>query len=379
MRLLHVFAGPFPTYQGTQALVSQTCRLLSRAGHEVHLLTYAHGDHAPEAGYAIHRIGDWPRFRSVRSGPAPQRPALDLALAGAVRRLTRELQPGAIHAHHYEALAAARLAGARPLVFHLHALLGPELPQYLPRYLRVPAAVAGRLVDRAMPRLANRIVVVSEAIRDRLARAGFDMGRVRLIRPAAEPPDVTPPIRRGTGRRVRATYVGNLDDYQGLDALFDGLGALDWRARSTLRIEIVTASDPAPLRLRIRRLGLEDMVRVSPHGTFEQAWFRLLAADVALVPRHLPGGVPIKLTNALAAGKPVLMDRRLAGELVHGLEAWIVDMRDPSSVATGLKRLAADELLRRRLAEGAAAAARRLHDPALITAALESVYVDLAG
>jgi glycosyltransferase involved in cell wall biosynthesis len=377
MRLLHVFAGPFPTYQGTQALVGQICRLLSEADHEVHLLTYAHGAFEPTGGYTVHRIGDWPRFRSERSGPALQRPALDVALAAAARRLAHEIEPDVVHAHHYEALAAARLAGLRPLVFHLHALLGPELPLYLPIYLRPPAAIAGRIADRALPRLADRIVVVSEAIRDQLSRNKVDLERVRLIRPAAEPPTDDLPTKRSPGRRLRAVYAGNLDAYQGFEALFAGLRMLNWATRSMLRLEVVTASDPDPFLLRVRRTGVEDMVRVVDHGSLDKAWFRLLAADIAVVPRHSPGGAPIKLVNALSAGKPVMVDRRLAGELIHGEEAWVVDMRDPTDVATGLERLTGDELLRRRLSEGAVRAAKRLHDPALITAALLSVYTEL--
>ena len=35
MKLLHLFAGPFPTVQGTQVLIDQTCTLLAEAGHDV--------------------------------------------------------------------------------------------------------------------------------------------------------------------------------------------------------------------------------------------------------------------------------------------------------------------------------------------------------
>lgn len=378
MRLLHVFAGPFPTVQGTQALVGQTCRLLARAGHEVHLLTYAHGSFEPPDDFAVHRVSDWPRFRSERSGPALQRPALDVSLAFASRRLARRIAPQVIHAHHYEALAAVSLAHLRPRVFHLHALLGPELPQYLPPYLRTTASLAGGLADRTLPRLADRVAVVSGGIRDRLATTGIDASRIHLVRPAAETPPAAVPSRRHAGRRLRAVYVGNLDAYQGFDALFSGLREIDWGIRSRLRVEVVTASDAQRFLLDVRRAGLEDVVRVVPHGAVEQAWSRLLGGDIVLVPRHSPGGAPIKLVNALVAGKPVLADRRLAGELGHGDEAWIVDMREPQDVASGLERLISDPALRARLSEGAKRAAARLHDPADCTAALESIYDELA-
>jgi glycosyltransferase involved in cell wall biosynthesis len=381
MRLLHVFAGPFPTVQGTQALIGQTCRLLAAAGHDVHLLCYAHSTFDPPAEITVHRIADRPRFRSERSGPALARPVLDISLGLACRRLTREIEPDLIHAHHYEALTAARLADPlrrRPLVFHLHALLGPELPGYFPRYAGRPAALAGGLADRALPRLADRVIVVSEAIRDRLTGDRIDQDRVRLLRPAAEPP---PPASNSqtTGGRIRAVYVGNLDAYQGIAALFAGLRELPWPTRSRLRIELVTASRAEDLIYETRRDGLEDVVRIVPHGSIDQAWSRLLGADIALVPRHSPGGAPIKLVNALVAQKAVLLDERLAGELRHGDEAWVVDMRDPRAVADGIERLVDDTDLRRRLGIGAGRAAKRLHDPDAHLSKLESIYGELTG
>lgn len=376
MRLLHVFAGPFPTLQGTQTLVGQICRGLAGAGHEVHLLAYAHGRPGGPEPFTVHRVPDRPRFRSERSGLHPAKVPLDLALAAACARLRRELAPDLIHAHHYEALLCARLSDPRrrvPLLFHLHARMGPELGTYLPRPLALPARIAGTALDRLLPQLADAVVTVDPATAGLLIDGGLPARRVSFVPPPALVPPLPAQVPRESGARLRAVYAGNLDGYQGLDGLLEALALLSPASRAALAVEFVTGSDPGALACRIRARGLRDLARVVGHGPFETAWPRIASADIALVPRSSAGGAPIKLVNALAAGQAVLADRAVASHLVHGAEAWLVDMADPRAVAAGLDRLAGDGELRAALGRGAARVAAGLHCPEANTRAIEEI------
>ncbi len=381
MKLLHVFAGPYPTSQGTQTLITQTCRLLARAGHDVHLLCYAHGFGESHEPFKIHRITDFPRFNSERSGPSPKKILLDLSLAHSCASLVRQLEPTLVHAHHYEALAATRLAdpfSRHSLVFHLHALFEPELPTYFPALVEAPTGMLGHAVDRFLPRLADGIVAVSPFIVQRLVENGVRENRIQLIRPPLETlqtsssPKADPRIKP-----IRAVYIGNLDSYQGLEHLLYGLSYLEKDVRKELLVKIVTASESDKFRFEINRLGLEEMVELVPHEDYANARSILEAAHIALIPRALPGGAPIKLVNALAKGKPALVDRQLATELVHGEEVWAIDMRSPSEIAEALTRLIEDGRLRNKLGRGALRAAKRLHDPERYLHNLEQLYANV--
>jgi glycosyltransferase involved in cell wall biosynthesis len=382
LRLLHVFGGPFPTVQGTQALVATTCRLLAAAGHDVHLLCYAHSAFERDEPFSVHRIPDMPAFSCERSGPAWRKIALDVSLAASCRRLAARLCPDAIHAHHYEALFAAALADPfrrTPRVLHLHALMGPELHTYFRPAVARFARVLGNRIDADAPHLADRVLTLDDAARVTLSRGGFPEHRIRVVSiPASPPPGCTPIADRAARARapVRAVYAGNLDAYQGIDVLLAAFRASP-SLRDALELHIITASDARRLEAEISVLGLGGSVRVSPHGSVRDAWLAVAKADIAVVPRSAPGGFPVKLVNALSAGVATIADSAIAGSLVHGVDAWLVDMRAPEDLAAGLEAIASSRELRDRLARGAALAARRLHDPARYIAAIEETYAAL--
>jgi glycosyltransferase involved in cell wall biosynthesis len=378
MKILHLFAGPFPTVQGTQVLIRQTCSLLGETGHDVHLACYAHQAEDTDAPFEIHRVPDWPQFKSERSGPSGRKLLLDLSLARTASKLIKELEPDLIHAHHYEALVAAKVAdptGRLPLVFHMHALFGPELPTYMPYYLNYLAGKMGRAIDNHLPNLADGIAAVDISIVEQLKTIGFPEDQVALVRPAAIP--FAPMAYSTSGpvqEKIKAVYIGNLDSYQGLDNLLNGLTNLDAGAKKRLAVDIVTASDPSELHSDVQRRGLDDLIRVVPHHTPEEAWQRLVCADFAVVPRSLHGGAPIKLINALGSGRPTLVDKTLGKELDNGRETYAVDMKNPSEVAEAIAHLVTDENLRKKLSQGALEAAERLYHPQKSLQALEQLY-----
>lgn len=267
---------------------------------------------------------------------------------------------------------------SRPLVFHLHALMEPELLTYLESSLAPAVNIVGSVLDRFVPHLANRVITVNAWIRSHLISMGFDPDGVVTANPPADvPKNVRTPPRERRDRRLTAVYVGNTDNYQGLDELLAAVGMLEPDTRGRLQLDLVICGDTFRISNKIATHGLADLVRVVEHGSFEDAWGRTTSADFAIVPRHSPGGIPIKLINALAASLPVLADRRIAVDLFDGEEAWLVDMRDPPSVSRGIERMVTDDLLRKRLSVGASRAVERLYPKESYLAIIENVYAPL--
>jgi glycosyltransferase involved in cell wall biosynthesis len=319
MRVLHVAALPFPSPQGTQALLHQMLCAHASAGHDAHLLCYPHG--APStAPYTVHRCAGGGLPASFRSGPSWSKLALDGALALSLRRLVRELRPALVVAHHVEAALLALVCRV-PALFYAHTDLGAELPCYFaPRYA-LPLRLAGTGLDRLLARRMRTLAVSP------LLAAKLDALVPTLPWPAAVP------VRRDQHAHPTALYAGNLDRYQGLDALIAAVAA-----RPKLRWLVATAS---PLREFARAAtAILPRVRFVPLAG-ERARQRAYAAcDFVLVPRAVPGGVPIKLFDALARGVPTIAARAaLAG---YPLEPYcsVVDDDWPSAIDGVLADLA---------------------------------------
>ena len=340
LRILEVGALPFPTHQGTQALIREQCEALARRGHDVHLLVYAHGAFPYDPpGYVVHRLGDWPRERSLRSGPSWRKLGLDLHLAHEIRRLTRRLRPDLVHAHNYEGLAAALLARPRPpVVYHAHTLFGHELPTFLSNPVARSAAwLVGTAMDRLLPPRAELTLAVSPRLVEELLELGHPPGRLECSLPGIDIPDFdvdSRAIRRRLGLAGSEVlcYCGNLDGYQDWQRLVEVMALLTPK-RPDLRLLIITASDGTPVERAMNRRGLGDRLVILPHGTFSDVLEQLHAADVCLLPRCAPGGIPIKLLAYLAAGRPVVSSRSGTAGIDFGDTISVVPDGDTSALA----------------------------------------------
>jgi glycosyltransferase involved in cell wall biosynthesis len=348
LRLLEVAAMPFPSHQGTQALLREQCVALAGRGHEVHLLVYANGAYRyDDPPFTIHRLGDWPRDRSLRSGPSWRKVVLDARLVLEVRRLDAALRPDVVHAHNYEALACCLAARpAAPVVYHAHTLFGYELPTFATgRAARLAAAAAGGLADRLLPPRAALTLAVSPRLVEELLARGHPAARLECSPPGFTPP---PPAAAPDGRRRRRElgldglevvgYSGNLDGYQDLPTLLDAIAHLA-TPRPRLRLLVISASAPEPLLAMAAARGVGDRVRVVAHGDFADALGAVAAADLCAVPRSAPGGFPIKLLAYLAAGRPVVTTRAGAAGLELGAAASVVPDRDPRAMAAVIEWL----------------------------------------
>jgi glycosyltransferase involved in cell wall biosynthesis len=321
-RALHVAALPFPTYQGTQAAIRAMLDAASRVDPNAALFTYATEGYASSTTFAVHRVGDLPRVRSLRSGPSLGKLVLDARMLFELRALVRKLRPRVIVAHHVEAAALALCLRGPKVVFFAHTDLAEELPVYAPSLLGAAARHAGESLDRALVQRAGAVAAISETLRARLCELRDDVQFVPV------PWEVPEPIRAreraasrlslGIGQRVKvALYAGNLDAYQGVELIPRALASLG-RAGVPVSLLLATQSDARAFARSCELHGVpfhhvalgDEQVRRRVHA----------AADLAIVPRLAPGGLPIKLLDALARGVPcAVMPRACAGLALDGL------------------------------------------------------------
>ncbi|MFW5924978.1 MAG: glycosyltransferase [Myxococcota bacterium] len=384
LRTLHVAAMPFPSPQGTQAAVRAMVEALVDAGRETHLLTYGVG--TTPAGpmrftwhKLAHRTGrNVVPVRSLRSGPSIGKVVLDLQLAATLRRLHRRLRPDLVVAHHVEACAAAWLAGARPLLFVAHTALEPELPTYFPRAVARPTAAAGLALDRDLARRADAVAAIAPALADYFERrAGVPP------HPLPVPWTLPEPIRKGERLQARhrfgladtdevGLYAGNLDAYQGWPQVVQAL-ARTAATRPGARLLVATESDPRAVHAAARGQGVAERVRVIGLGDEASRRSAHAAADLALVPRRTPGGLPIKLLDALARGVPTAVTRTATAGLDLEGAALLVNDDDPEALAGAWRAAVQARRATAEVAERGRAYVATRHTPGGFLRALDAV------
>lgn len=381
-RIAVVAACPFPCPRGTPIRIYRTAEALARRGHDVHVVTYHLGEPCEALPFTIHRITDVPTYRKYSPGPSWQKLAvIDPLVVGRLKALLGAPGFDVIYAHHVEGLLLALAARGRrkiPIVFDAHTLLESELPFYRIGLGQRLKARIGRLFDTMLPRLATRIIAVSEEIRRGFEEHSPELaGRITVIPNGVELDtfEINPAAAR-TGSNT-LIYTGNLAAYQGIDLMLRAFAVLRGK-RQDVRLEIVADSGFAQYESLALELGVRDSIDVIPLS-FLDVPKRLAAATVALNPRTQCGGVPQKLLNYMAAGRPIVSFAGSAKHLRHGEDGWVVANDDVGGFADAIDLLLEDRSLARVMGDNAREYVRAQRSWESVGEQIEEVFRDVHG
>ncbi len=348
---------------------------LLQLGHRVHVVAYHIGDPTMPAGVEVHRIRDVPWYRNCEPGPTYAKLLLlDPLLVRTLRRVIRAHGIEIVHAHHYEGLLAAKLSRTAPLpvIYDAHTTLESELPFYplgLPKRM---VRSLGRALDGWLPGRASHVITVSEDIKSRLLElSDISESCIDVIPNGVESFmfDVEETTR---GKHPIVGFAGNLAPHQGIEHLLAAFGRVRAR-RSDARLHIISSSDFEPYAGLAKELGIEEAVELESVG-FSQLPNRLAAADVLVNPRVEATGLPMKLLNYMAAGRPIVSFAGSAVHLEDGKTALTVENGDSDALADAILRLLDDEALADRLGGAVKQQAREEFDWTIRAAKVESVY-----
>jgi len=390
MRVAVVAACPFPFPQGSQVFAGQMAQRLADRGHEVHLLTYGQGRALRDRGYVHHRTPQLPGGAVRRSGPHAMKPLHDLLLFEGVLRLLRSRPFDLVHCHNYEAAVvglAARAIVGTPVVYHSHNMMGDEFPTYFPNgALRGLARRFGGMLDRSVPKRADRVVALCQYTAEKLQRCGVAAERVAVI-----PPGLDDQGRSGAKAPARARlavpensfvvgYCGNLDGYQNLEVLGAALAHL----RSTLpeaelRWLVITHESGRRLERMVNRYRLQSVCRVVSVRNFARARIAMEACDVLVSARRTGSGFPIKMLNYMALGKAIVSAGCGGKAITDDREGLVVADDHPAAMAEALRRLAQDPALGQRLGSAARRCFLSHYTWDAVLPAIEDVYCSLAA
>src|SRR4029077_9647123 len=102
----------------------------------------------------------------------------------------------------------------------------------------------------------------------------------------------------------RVAFAGNLSAYQGVDLLLRAFSIVR-RQLDDVRLMILTDSDFAKYVPLAESLGIHASIDVHNPGYLRLPTY-LQSADILLNPRPACDGIPQKLLNYMAAGRPIV-------------------------------------------------------------------------
>ncbi len=298
-------------------------------------------------------------------------PLAQLRALAALVRLFRAERPDLVHAHMpitgFLGRVAARIAGVPVVAYTCHGFLFNQ-----------DGGLARRGASFAMEWIAGRVTDVFLTVSGAEAR---DARRLRIFAspvtigngrdPAIFRPD---PAARARVRaeigtpagRVVIVAVSRLVRDKGFFELATAMRKVPdaelWvvgdRLSSDRGEDVAGMLDAAGLGQRLRRLGYRHDVPAI-----------LAAADVFTLPSYFEA-LPMSVIEAMLSGLPVVASD-ISGpreQVVHGETGLLVAVRDADALAAGLRRLAGDAALRRRMGQAGRQRALDRFDEARVTA-----------
>jgi 1,2-diacylglycerol 3-alpha-glucosyltransferase len=392
LHIAMVAACPFPANHGTPAGIREAAEAIARQGHQVHIVTYHFGHGKAPQGARIHRIADFGFSRKMVVGPTWQKPLLDLLMVWKLWRVIRREDIDLIHAHNYEGALigyVAKLLTRRRLIYNAINTMGDELPSY--QFLR-PKRLAiwlAHVLDHWVPRLPDRVIAISAELAHFLKARGLNHEKLRVIPLGIDSsafqdiPDSQREAlrtRHGIGDKPLVMYTGILDRFQRIDYLLRAMRVVvDKRpdARLMLVVNVTTDHDLRECQRLLQDLALEPHVDLVPHRSFAEIPLFLAAADVTVVSRPQCPGVPIKLLNYMASGKPIVVFEGSAKGLQHLQHALVVPDHDWRALGYGILTLIQDPATAKRLGQNARQWADEQFSWKTIVGQIEQVYYEL--
>ncbi len=292
IRVLHVINGEY--YAGAERVQDLLAKNLPACGFSV--------------GFACVKPDLFGELRECRDAPlyeVPMGNRFDLRAAARVARIVREGGYRLLHGHTVRTAMVGSIAAAMtgvPLVYHAHS---PASHDSTRRWMN-------RLngwIERWSLRRVCRVIAVSQAMAEHIAREGFEPARIRVV-PNGVPTVAAAPHRAKPGGCWTLGVVALFRPRKGLEVLLEAMGKLRRQGMNVHLRAVGPFASPryaAEIAGHVRRLGLtHDVAWI---GLTRQVTDELAKMDLFVLPSLFGEGLPMVVLEAMTAGVPIVATR----------------------------------------------------------------------
>ena len=381
MRILVLAPQPFYQTRGTPIAVRMLAETLGKAGHDVDLLVYHEGEPVSLDGVTLHRIAPPPLVENIGPGFSVKKVICDVAMALKAMRMARENAYDIIHAVEEASFIARGLEWLTqtPYVFDMDS----SMPQQIAS--AHPAAQPLRPLMDAMEAWAIRgseaTVVVCKALEERVREVAPTKPVLRLEDVSLlDSTEVEEDLRRDFSvEGAMIMYVGNLEDYQGIDILIDAFQVVH-ESKEEVALMIIGGSDDhiEQYRAKAAEQRISEHVHFVGPRPLENLGAYLRQADILVSPRVRGTNTPMKIYSYLDSERPVVATRVRAHTQVLDEEIAMLAEPTPEAMADAIHRLLRNEELRNHLAANARERVAEEYSPKAFRRKLTEFYQSLA-
>ncbi|MFT5113626.1 MAG: glycosyltransferase involved in cell wall biosynthesis [Parasphingorhabdus sp.] len=360
MRILFLAPHPFFQDRGTPIAVKLVLEWMSKAGHEVTLITFPEGQDIKLPGLTIVRVRKIAGANNVKPGFSGKKLIYDGLLWWSARQQLKRQRFDLIHAVEESAFIARQLGSGRkiPYVYDMDSSLAQQMCEKMPA-LDSLSWFFRRAENWAINGAAG-ILPVCRALEEIVsqARPGALIQRLEDIsllpstsQDEAKEVEQLPDVPADS---VRFLYVGNLESYQGIDLMLQSF-ALAVKKNQRLRLCIIGGAKADIETYSSKCEGLSIVAQVAflgPRPAANLASY-LAQADVLVSARSKGINTPMKIYSYLDSGRVVLATRMLTHTQVLDDTISCLVEPDPESMANGMCHLAENASLRQQLSGAA--------------------------
>lgn len=310
-----IIPAAFPGTRGSPARVYDMSNVLFERGIDVSVACYNEGEGKPTK-VPVYRIPRLPFYRNG-IGPSYSRIILDFFLMLKVLKVAYSEKIELFHCHLHEGAIIGLLIGKVlniPVIFDIHSSLEKELLEW--RFIKKSGILRKLIIylDRNIPAWVNYNIALGE----KQIQFYKEINDKIKIKRVSNPTDINffKPAESKLRKQFNLEdkfiigYQGNLTSLQNLDLLVDAAVSIIAKCSDVIFL-IGYTSDPAETKNMIGTKNLDKYFIFIP-SPYEATPDIINCCDIMVIPRAETSSLPMKLSNYMACGKPVLLHEELA-------------------------------------------------------------------
>jgi len=357
LKILILAPQPFYQERGTPIAVKLLAQTLAEHEHDVHLLVFAEGEDIVLSGVFIHRHFEIPGITGIKPGLSVKKLVCDFFLFIKCIQLVRKYDFQLIHAVE-ESVFMARVIKALfgiPYVYDMDSCMSVQLMDKLPSLGIVRLGM--EWMEKGAITGSDGVLPVCEALENivkkytpvKLVVRFEDISLLDMGKKGEED------LRKELGiDGIVLMYVGNLEQYQGIDLLLQSF-KLAVNRKSNIHLILIGGNqkDIQSYTNQSRQFGIAGKVFFCGGRPVNQLGYYLKQADILVSPRTQGNNTPMKIYSYLDSGRVVLATKLPTHTQVMDEKIACLVEPNPEDMAKGILSLAEDLELREKLAQNA--------------------------